>query len=506
MKRFSLFLLINYILLTTSAQINNIVLVDVSGSMDGYGVNSHNVLQKVQPQVDRFVTFSIQNDWNTQIIPFSDKTFMFDSVIFAHKGNTDIYNAIQVAQANVSHKLNNIFIISDGEQNIRISKDSLCSVINDLKGKSNDSIRYFFVALSSSIKNTQVAKLFDGKQNFVLLDSLYLPSYETYSVKTTERFNKGNTVDVTSHETSNAKTIKHSKINIAEDDQTDGSAFNWLLLLILLLIILLLVIIWYSVPNLKLLGVLPILNILSKRGSRLQNSHVSNNKKEKKEKEKEESEEDKNENIFFQPFVGNNYGKGLFGKRIMVLGESHYCDKGCIDCGKFSKHRDCMNFTNNVMHDYLDKDKTHEKWMNTFKKFERSLVGYETDVEDSERIWNSVLFYNYLQVAMGGPREAGTAEQYQRAEAALFEIFKKYQPDYVIVWGKRLHANMPSIGLQDRPDIIVDGNHIVNGIYTPYNIKVIVVNHPSVGYSWDYWHRAICEFLKEDYASVNFIR
>lgn len=33
-------------------------------------------------------------------------------------------------------------------------------------------------------------------------------------------------------------------------------------------------------------------------------------------------------NIFFQPFVGKDYANGgIFGKRIMILGESHYCDE-----------------------------------------------------------------------------------------------------------------------------------------------------------------------------------
>lgn len=39
-------------------------------------------------------------------------------------------------------------------------------------------------------------------------------------------------------------------------------------------------------------------------------------------------------NNFFQPFVGKDYASGgIFGKRIMVLGESHYCDEGCADSG-----------------------------------------------------------------------------------------------------------------------------------------------------------------------------
>ena len=37
-----------------------------------------------------------------------------------------------------------------------------------------------------------------------------------------------------------------------------------------------------------------------------------------------------NSNVFFQPFVGKDYANGgIFDKRIMILGESHYCDESC---------------------------------------------------------------------------------------------------------------------------------------------------------------------------------
>ena len=39
---------------------------------------------------------------------------------------------------------------------------------------------------------------------------------------------------------------------------------------------------------------------------------------------------------------------------------------------------------------------------------------------------------------MGGPREAGTSEQYRQAVKALYEMMEKYQPEYIIVWGNRL--------------------------------------------------------------------
>jgi len=107
-------------------------------------------------------------------------------------------------------------------------------------------------------------------------------------------------------------------------------------------------------------------------------------------------------NIFFHPFVGKDYANGgIFGKRIMILGESHYCDEECADCGDCRLHRECMGFTQQVLDDYLNEGKERQNWMRTFLKFERSLVGEETDQAMRLKIWNSVVFFNYLQVAIG---------------------------------------------------------------------------------------------------------
>ena len=207
-------------------------------------------------------------------------------------------------------------------------------------------------------------------------------------------------------------------------------------------------------------------------------------------------------NIFFQPFVGKDYANGgIFGKRIMILGESHYCDEECVDCGDCGDcrlHRECMNFTQQVLGDYLNENKERQNWMRTFLKFERSLVGEETNQAMRLKIWNSVVFFNYLQVAMGGPREAGTAEQYHQAGKAFFEVIEKYQPEYVIVWGKRLWNNLPNVRWQDGDDIVVDGYPVAMGAYLLSNgkqVKVMAVNHPSVGYSWDYWYKVIQRFI-----------
>ena len=199
---------------------------------------------------------------------------------------------------------------------------------------------------------------------------------------------------------------------------------------------------------------------------------------------------------FFHPWVGPDYlSGGIFGKRIMVLGDSHYCGEGCKDCGQ-SLNCECNGFTSDVVRAYLDPYNEREGWMPTYLKFERSLVNHETTPEESEKIWNSLLFYNYLQVAMQGPRQAGTPAQYRTAAEPFFSVLDEYQPDLLIVWGVRLWNNLPGERWEDGAQKKLDGYEIQNGYYRLANgkkVRAICVYHPSAGYSWDYWYRVIME-------------
>lgn len=195
--------------------------------------------------------------------------------------------------------------------------------------------------------------------------------------------------------------------------------------------------------------------------------------------------------------MGSEYlSGGMFGKRIMVLGDSHYCDEECSACGR-DFNCECNQFTTRTLLKYLDPGTPRDGWMSTYLKFERSLVNHETTPIESRRIWNSLLFYNYLQVAMQTPRQAGTVGQYQAAAAPFFSVMDKYQPDLLIVWGVRLWDNLPSDKWQDGTEMKVDGYPVSNGYYRLTNgklVRAICVYHPSVGYSWDYWYKVITSF------------
>lgn len=206
--------------------------------------------------------------------------------------------------------------------------------------------------------------------------------------------------------------------------------------------------------------------------------------------------------VFFEPWVGGNYNTGgIFNKKILVLGESHYCaNPECKNKCGFKDFPDggCEDFTQNTVHDYLDPKKERNTWMPTYLKFERSLVGDYTTPEKSKEIWNSIAFYNYLQVALTEARKAGSKEDYEDSKEPFFEVINKLQPDLIIIWGVRLFYKLPEEGWTEGDPLIIDGYDVKNGYYQLNNgnkVRCIAVYHPSTGYSWDWWYKVISSQL-----------
>lgn len=202
-------------------------------------------------------------------------------------------------------------------------------------------------------------------------------------------------------------------------------------------------------------------------------------------------------NVFFKPWIGKNYHNGgIFKKKILVIGESHYCD-GCDKCSGDPQTGECSDFTNNVVQKIVNGDTT--RWSGTFRKFERSLVGHDTTPEQSVEIWQSLAFYNYLQVAMNGPREGGDWYDYRQAEASFYDVLNDLRPDLMIVWGvSRMWDNMPSQGWEAGEEIVVDNYSMKNGWYAlpdGSRVRAIWVYHPSVAYSWEWWNKVINNVL-----------
>lgn len=207
--------------------------------------------------------------------------------------------------------------------------------------------------------------------------------------------------------------------------------------------------------------------------------------------------------VKFLPFVGDQYSYGISfndngelvlgteakpGKKVLVLGESHYCDEDLGD-------EELSSFTREVLDCYLKSEERYS-WMRTFLKFERALSNADTNI-DSKSIWNHLMFYNYLQCPLRGLRMAGDSRRYEDATTPFFAILKKYKPDYIIVWGRRLFVNLPSENVQEgeyMPSIEINiWSYQIDG----HTIMVLPVVHPSGGFLWGYWHEVIVELLKK---------
>ena len=203
----------------------------------------------------------------------------------------------------------------------------------------------------------------------------------------------------------------------------------------------------------------------------------------------------KMEHVKFEPWKGDNYDTGgIFGKKILAIGESFYC----------SEEDAVATLTDKIVNDYLairngEFLENNGGWTNTYLKFERSLINKETTPEERQKIWNSIAFYNYLQVPMTGARESGSSIDYKNAENAFFEVINELQPDLIIVWGVgKLFNNLPEDNWKWGETLNVDGWPIKNGYYQLNNGKktrCIAVYHPSTGYQWDWWHIVISSQL-----------
>lgn len=199
------------------------------------------------------------------------------------------------------------------------------------------------------------------------------------------------------------------------------------------------------------------------------------------------------EKSFFKPWIGENYStSGIAGKKILILGESHICGLGCGDCGNIDSHPECRDFTNNAIKYFLDywtgKGESNT-WMRTYTKFGNVFFNKYLSVDETVMFWNSIIFYNYVQFSTDKARVSPLKEEFEKSSKSFFEILKTYEPDLVIVWGKRLWQNLPSNG-EFGDEVVVD--NIKRGAFYYYTIDqnktpIYMVHHPSsssFNYSW----------------------
>ena len=184
--------------------------------------------------------------------------------------------------------------------------------------------------------------------------------------------------------------------------------------------------------------------------------------------------------VFFKPWVGDNFSNGgLWSKKILILGESHYqWDEEIPLTDK--------NLTIQCVREQIDGGYTKAFWTNIVI----TLLNTRPSLEDKYHCWHSVAFYNYIQSSVGfGPRVSPSDEMWGKSQEAFFEVLNELQPNCIIVLGYRLWDNLPCDGEQGP---VIDGAPKEDTWLYPVNGNTHAlaygVRHPSAGFSGWSWH------------------
>ena len=184
--------------------------------------------------------------------------------------------------------------------------------------------------------------------------------------------------------------------------------------------------------------------------------------------------------IHFLPWKGDRYNENRC--RLVILGESHHGQPGDND----------RQFTRQVTEDYVN-GWNHRFW----SQLGQAVTGKPHWDIDRREFWNSVAFYNYVQViAAAGPGRSPTEQMFSQSEPAFWEMLDTLKPSHLIACGYRLWRHMPALG-DENLTIVCNGTSHPFGYYPrPWgSTAAMVIKHPSWGFSAPYWHPAIRQFL-----------
>ena len=206
--------------------------------------------------------------------------------------------------------------------------------------------------------------------------------------------------------------------------------------------------------------------------------------------------------VFFEPWVGKDYynNRVFFKKKILILGESHYCQYDCKYryCGDISnKQEKCRKMTEQVINEQISED--GNKFAIYTKVAKLLLDKVDIDRSDKIEFWNSVSYYNYIQESLYGPRKRPTQEMWINSEKPFKEVMNELIPDFLLILGSDLWQHMSGIEILDweKGPLIKDESQKEQTWYYPFysdkkekRTLALWINHPS-SYGFKYGDKPI---------------
>tara|TARA_R110001606_G_C15355651_1_gene647994 strand:+ start:1228 stop:1926 length:699 start_codon:yes stop_codon:yes gene_type:complete len=203
------------------------------------------------------------------------------------------------------------------------------------------------------------------------------------------------------------------------------------------------------------------------------------------------------QNLKWYPFIGKEYENGVSGKKVLLVGESHYHENNEQSIAKHNK----PEFTKIVVNELAIQRMYWSTKM--FSNLHRTLIG--NDTFDSEKLWNSLSFYNFVQRAMitnkGRPTETDLFSGWE----VFFKMAEILKPDICIFIGTGSSNYLKEYVNKNRTDINITEFKWLKKISRTYprkaklelnkrDIELHFIQHTSQYFSWSKWH----EHLKKE--------
>lgn len=132
-----------------------------------------------------------------------------------------------------------------------------------------------------------------------------------------------------------------------------------------------------------------------------------------------------------RPWVGKEYGSGLAGNKIAIIGNSHWLnelDEDNSETTNFVVSEVCSGAFGNI----------------AFFSQIRDYFGFQSHTE----FWDRVLFFNYAprSIGLGDQRyDHITSEMAEEAKLRFFDLVQTYRPDKIFVFSTKIRWALPPL-------------------------------------------------------------
>jgi hypothetical protein len=139
----------------------------------------------------------------------------------------------------------------------------------------------------------------------------------------------------------------------------------------------------------------------------------------------------------FEPWVGQSYdADGFFGRRVLILGESHYG----------TPEQETASFTRECVESLAKAASGHRFFTVVAKLLLGAPPGVSLSRDQRTWFWDRVAFYNYIQAFPSHTsRVRPTGEMWSAAAQCFPALLQRLRPDFMLVLGRELAERIPRI-------------------------------------------------------------